>query len=158
MPYLLSTDGALTVQKDVKGGLTAQKGGVVRRMFVVNEPFAPGAQRVITAGTTTPSVVKKQDQQQVLSINCDKNYLLVDQSDQSHSLTNGIVDTKSQTILTTAGAKTHFSPIGPIHLTAEECNEILMKRALAASHQTHTITTPDGHGTTSKTVKISKKF
>lgn len=45
MPYLLSTDGALTVQKDVKGGLTAQKGGVVRRMFVVNEPFAPGAQR-----------------------------------------------------------------------------------------------------------------
>lgn len=71
--------------------------------------------------------------------------LLVDQADQSH-LTNGIVDQKSQTILTTAASagKTHFSPIGPLHLTAEECNEILMKRALAASHP---ITGNDGHTT-----------
>lgn len=74
--------------------------------------------------------------------------LLVDQSDQSH-LSNGIVDSKTQTILTTAAAagKTHFSPIGPLHLTAEECNEILMKRALAATH-TQTITSNDGHNTT----------
>ena len=65
----------------------------------------------------------------------------MDQSDPSHALANGIVDTKTQTILTTAsGAKTHFSPLGPIHLTAEECNEILMKRALAATQQTHTLT------------------
>lgn len=70
--------------------------------------------------------------------------LLVDQTDQSH-LTNGIVDSKTQTILTNAG-KTHFSPIGPLHLTAEECNEILMKRALAATHP-QTITTNDGHAT-----------
>uniref|UniRef100_A0A1B0FNT4 C2H2-type domain-containing protein n=1 Tax=Glossina morsitans morsitans TaxID=37546 RepID=A0A1B0FNT4_GLOMM len=144
MPYLLSTDGSLTVQKDVKGALAANK-GVVRRMVLVNDPFATGAQRVITGASS--SVVKKPDQQ-VLSLNCDKNYLLVDQTDQSHSLANGIVDPKAQTILTTAaGAKTYFSPIGPIHLTAEECNEILMKRALAAS-QTQTITTNDGHTTT----------
>lgn len=74
--------------------------------------------------------------------------LLVDQTDQSH-ISNGIVDSKTQTILTTAAAanKAHFSPIGPIHLTAEECNEILMKRALAATHP-QTITSNDGHNTT----------
>lgn len=70
--------------------------------------------------------------------------LLVDQTDQTH-LSNGIVDSKAQTILTSAG-KTHFSPIGPLHLTAEECNEILMKRALAASHP-QSITANDGHAT-----------
>ena len=73
--------------------------------------------------------------------------LLVDPSDQSH-LSNGIVDSKAQTLLSTAAAanKTHFSPIGPIHLTAEECNEILMKRALAATHP-QTISSNDGHNT-----------
>ncbi|XP_034652506.1 zinc finger protein 189 isoform X16 [Drosophila subobscura] len=74
MPYLLSTDGSLAVQKDVKGGLTGNKGNVVRRMYVVNDPsFPPGTQRVITTGGGS-SVVKKQDsQQQVLSLdkNCD---------------------------------------------------------------------------------------
>ncbi|XP_034142297.1 zinc finger protein 2 isoform X10 [Drosophila guanche] len=72
MPYLLSTDGSLAVQKDVKGGLTGNKGNVVRRMYVVNDPsFPPGTQRVITTGGGS-SVVKKQDsQQQVLSL--DKN-------------------------------------------------------------------------------------
>lgn len=45
---------------------------------------------------------------------------------------------------TTSGGKTHFSPIGPLHLTAEECNEILMKRAMAASAQNHAITSADG--------------
>lgn len=44
MPYLLSTDGSLTVQKDVKGGLAANK-SVVRRMVLVNDPFATGGQR-----------------------------------------------------------------------------------------------------------------
>ncbi|XP_033254020.1 zinc finger protein 189-like isoform X19 [Drosophila miranda] len=74
MPYLLSTDGSLAVQKDVKGALTGNKGNVVRRMYVVNDPsFPPGTQRVITTGGGS-SVVKKQDsQQQVLSLdkNCD---------------------------------------------------------------------------------------
>lgn len=48
MPYLLSTDGSLAVQKDVKGALTSNKGNVVRRMFVVNDSsFAPGTQRCV---------------------------------------------------------------------------------------------------------------
>lgn len=41
-----------------------------------------------------------------------------------------------------------MSPLGPIQLTAEECNEILMKRAaaaVAANNQQHTLTTADGH-------------
>ncbi|XP_022226450.2 zinc finger protein 2 isoform X17 [Drosophila obscura] len=73
MPYLLSTDGSLAVQKDVKGALSGNKGNVVRRMYVVNDPsFPPGTQRVITTGGGS-SVVKKQDsQQQVLSL--DKNF------------------------------------------------------------------------------------
>lgn len=33
----------------------------------------------------------------------------------------------------TGGKTTHFSPIGPLQLTAEECNEILMKRAATAA-------------------------
>lgn len=37
-----------------------------------------------------------------------------------------------------------MSPLGPITLTAEECNEILMKRAAANNQQQHTLTT-DGH-------------
>lgn len=65
-----------------------------------------------------------------------------------HQLTNGsIVDAKTgQTVLTAgSAAKSHFSSIGALHLTQEECNEILIKRAIAAGHhQTHTITTADG--------------
>lgn len=43
-----------------------------------------------------------------------------------------------------------MSPIGSLQLTAEECNEILMKRAVAAvqANNQHTITTSqasDGH-------------
>ncbi|KAH8269424.1 hypothetical protein KR018_002947 [Drosophila ironensis] len=163
MPYLLSTDGSLAVQKDVKGALAAGNKNVVRRMFVVNDPsFPPGTQRVITTGAAS-TVVKKQDpNQQVLSL--DKNYLLVDQATAAaaaaaaagdptahHQLANGsIVDAKTgQTVLTAgsaaAAAKSHFSSIGALHLTQEECNEILIKRAIAAGHhQTHTITTADG--------------
>ena len=44
MPYLLSTDGSITVQKDGKGAIAGNK-SVVRRMVLVNDPFAPGAQR-----------------------------------------------------------------------------------------------------------------
>lgn len=41
MPYLQLTDGSsITVQKDGKGAIThTNKGGVVRRMYVLNEPF-----------------------------------------------------------------------------------------------------------------------
>ncbi|XP_015034216.2 zinc finger protein 665 isoform X4 [Drosophila willistoni] len=167
MPYLLSTDGSLAVQKDVKGALAGNKANVVRRMFLVNDSSFPhGTQRVITTGATS-TVVKKQDSttQQVLSINSlDKNYLLVDQATAAaaaaagdptahhHTLTNGsIVDAKTgQTVLSSgaaaaAAAKSHFGSIGALHLTQEECNEILIKRAIAAGHhQTHTITTADG--------------
>lgn len=56
---------------------------------------------------------------------------------------NTILDGKTQTVYTTTSDKTtHFmSPIGSLQLTAEECNEILMKRAVAAVHNQQTITT-----------------
>lgn len=59
-----------------------------------------------------------------------------------------MIEGKQQAILTTSGGKTHFSPIGPLHLTAEEMNEILMKRALSAAQQGHTITTTTADGQT----------
>jgi hypothetical protein len=60
------------------------------------------------------------------------------------------LDSKTQTVLATGGGKTtHFmSPIGPLQLTAEECNEILMKRAaaaVAANNQHAITTTTEGH-------------
>lgn len=66
---------------------------------------------------------------------------------------NTIIDGKTQTVYTTSDKTTHFmSPIGSLQLTAEECNEILMKRAVAAvqqqNQQQHTIATTqasDGH-------------
>lgn len=76
--------------------------------------------------------------------------LVQDQSDQSHSLANGILDNKTQTVLTSASNKTStfLSPIGTLQLTPEECNEILMKRAAAAQQHNHTtITTTDGQHT-----------
>lgn len=61
---------------------------------------------------------------------------------------NTILDGKTQTVYTTSDKTTHFmSPIGSLQLTAEECNEILMKRAVAAvqnqqqQQQQHGITT-----------------
>lgn len=73
----------------------------------------------------------------------------LDQSDQSHSLANGILDNKTQTVLTSASKNTSFmSPIGTLQLTPEEYNEIILKRATAGAHQNHTtITTSDGQHT-----------
>lgn len=62
----------------------------------------------------------------------------------SNSTGNSIMDGKTQTVYTTSDKTTHFmSPIGSLQLTAEECNEILMKRAVAAvqANNQHTITT-----------------
>lgn len=61
---------------------------------------------------------------------------------------NTILDGKTQTVYTTSDKTTHFmSPIGSLQLTAEECNEILMKRAVAAvqNQQAITTTASDGH-------------
>lgn len=75
-------------------------------------------------------------------------YITDGQGEQQHTITaNGIIEGK-QILTTTAGGKTHFSPIGPLHLTAEEMNEILMKRALSAAQQGHTITTTTADGQT----------
>lgn len=56
-----------------------------------------------------------------------------------------------QTVLTTAGNRTSFmTPIGTLQLTAEECNEILMKRAVVAAQQQNQATiatTADGQHT-----------
>lgn len=56
---------------------------------------------------------------------------------------NTVLDGKTQTVYTTSDKTTHFmSPIGSLQLTAEECNEILMKRAVAAvQNQQHGIAT-----------------
>lgn len=76
-------------------------------------------------------------------------YITDGQGEQTHTITaNGMIEGKQQAILTTSGGKTHFSPIGPLHLTAEEMNEILMKRALSAAQQGHTITTTTADGQT----------
>lgn len=61
---------------------------------------------------------------------------------------NTILDGKTQTVYTTSDKTTHFmSPIGSLQLTAEECNEILMKRAVAAVHNQQAIntSTSDSH-------------
>ncbi|KAG5678625.1 hypothetical protein PVAND_008281 [Polypedilum vanderplanki] len=61
---------------------------------------------------------------------------------------NTILDGKTQTVYTTSDKTTHFmSPIGSLQLTAEECNEILMKRAVAAvqNQQAITTTASDSH-------------
>lgn len=63
---------------------------------------------------------------------------------------NNILDGKTQTVYTTSDKTTHFmSPIGSLQLTAEECNEILMKRAVAAvqanNQQTITTSASDVH-------------
>lgn len=66
------------------------------------------------------------------------------------------MDGKTQTVYTTSDKTTHFmSPIGSLQLTAEECNEILMKRAVAAvqANNQHTITT-----TSSSDVHNARKF
>jgi hypothetical protein len=72
-------------------------------------------------------------------------YLLIKSFANPTNITgNNILDGKTQTVYTTSDKTTHFmSPIGSLQLTAEECNEILMKRAVAAvqANNQHTITT-----------------
>jgi hypothetical protein len=62
---------------------------------------------------------------------------------QKFIFVGNILDGKTQTVYTTSDKTTHFmSPIGSLQLTAEECNEILMKRAVAAvQNQQQAITT-----------------
>lgn len=52
-----------------------------------------------------------------------------------------------------------MSPIGPLQLTAEECNEILMKRAaaaVAANNQQHTTINTNNEGHHSISVQVQK--
>lgn len=134
MPYLQLPDGAsIIVQKDAKGTIThANKG--LRRMIVVNDPSAiqQGTQRIITTSGTTATVTGHP---------AVKKHEIINQSNSA--LANGIIDSKTKTILTTSGNAAFMSPLGPIQLTAEECNDILMKRAAAAvaANNQHAITT-----------------
>lgn len=70
--------------------------------------------------------------------------LRLDQSDQSQSIGNGILDAnKTQTVLTSTSknsSSAFMSPIGTLQLTPEECNEILLKRAAAAAQHQNTTT------------------
>ncbi|KAJ8721884.1 hypothetical protein PYW08_004286 [Mythimna loreyi] len=50
----------------------------------------------------------------------------------AHTLNRVSQQNQTTTIHTNLAAKPFMTPIGPIQLTAEECNEILMKRALQA--------------------------
>lgn len=47
-----------------------------------------------------------------------------------------------------------MSPIGSLQLTAEECNEILMKRAVAAVQNQQAITTTSSDGHNARKFKI----
>lgn len=70
-----------------------------------------------------------------------------------------MIDSK-HTVLTSSGKATQFmSPIGPLQLTAEECNEILMKRAaaaVAANNQQHTTINNANEGHHSISVQVQK--
>uniref|UniRef100_A0A336M0M6 CSON005800 protein n=1 Tax=Culicoides sonorensis TaxID=179676 RepID=A0A336M0M6_CULSO len=160
-------DGSnIIIQKqDTKGNITHTNKTGVRRMLVVNsgDAFPQGTtQRVITTGGgTTVTHHKKHD---VLSMGCDKNCNCSEGSTTAitpiFTTTNGLIDSK-HTVLTSASGKTHFmSPIGPIQLTAEECNEILMKRAaaaVAANNQQHTtISSSANEGHHSISVQVQK--
>lgn len=49
MPYLQLAEGITVQQKDVKGAIAHTNKGVVRRMFVVNEPFSQAStQRLVS--------------------------------------------------------------------------------------------------------------
>jgi len=109
-----------------------------RRMIVINEPQNASQQhRVITSGTSGKLLIRARIQRASFTIVSILLLILV--------ANNTILDGKTQTIYTTSDkTTTHFmSPIGSLQLTAEECNEILMKRAVAAVHANnqHTITT-----------------
>ncbi|XP_055314644.1 zinc finger protein 135 isoform X28 [Sitodiplosis mosellana] len=127
MPYLQLTDGGITVQqKDVKGAIAHTNKGVVRRMFVVNEPFSQastqsGNFRVIT-GNAASSVGKKHD---VLSIGCDKNYFLIREgiSVQVQKVIQGLEDADDSQATSSTHCK--LEPVLEINpkeeiLTAEE--------------------------------------
>lgn len=61
MPYLQLTDaGSITVQKDVKGAITHTNKGVVRRMFVVNEPFSQASTQRYTVNKYKTKIRIKQ--------------------------------------------------------------------------------------------------
>ncbi|XP_063708578.1 zinc finger protein 665 isoform X3 [Culicoides brevitarsis] len=163
MPYLQLADGSnIIIQKqDTKGNITHTNKTGVRRMLVVNsaDAFPQGTtQRVITTsgGAATVTHHKKHD---VLSMGCDKNCNCSEGSTTTvtpiFTTTNGLIDSKHTTVLTSsgkaAGATQFMSPFGPIQLTAEECNEILLKRQMNAATTTtpqHTATintSNDGH-------------
>uniref|UniRef100_A0A182UL00 C2H2-type domain-containing protein n=2 Tax=gambiae species complex TaxID=44542 RepID=A0A182UL00_9DIPT len=141
MPYLQLPDGASILLKDGKGSISHAGGKSVRRMIVVNDASAlpQGTQRIITTGGTATAVATGHQKKHEV-------------------ITNGLIDTKTKAILTTSGASAFMSPIGPIQLTAEECNDILMKRAaaaVAANNQHAPINNNDGQHT-SISVQVQK--
>lgn len=100
-----------------------------RRMILVSESQNASQHRVITSSG-------KIDDATSLSNLTNLSFCL--------PAGNNILDGKTQTVYTSSDKTTHFmSPIGSLQLTAEECNEILMKRAVAAvqANNQHTITT-----------------
>ncbi|EAA05724.4 AGAP011566-PA, partial [Anopheles gambiae str. PEST] len=165
MPYLQLPDGASILLKDGKGSISHAGGKSVRRMIVVNDASAlpQGTQRIITTGGTATAVATgHQKKHEVISKKHTTKFVyllsarilsrfggLVNQSNTT-TLANGLIDTKTKAILTTSGASAFMSPIGPIQLTAEECNDILMKRAaaaVAANNQHAPINNNDGQHT-----------
>uniref|UniRef100_A0A182QFN0 C2H2-type domain-containing protein n=1 Tax=Anopheles farauti TaxID=69004 RepID=A0A182QFN0_9DIPT len=142
MPYLQLPDGAsIIVQKDSKGAISHAGGKAVRRMIVVNDASAlpQATQRIITTGGATATVAAGHPKKHEV-------------------ITNGLMESKTKTILTTSGAGAFMSPIGPIQLTAEECNDILMKRAAAAvaANNQHAITNNNDGQHTSIAVQVQK--
>lgn len=104
-----------------------------RRMILVSDGQNSGQHRVIQASGTSGNEIDHKTLKE----------FRIHEIQSSGGST--IIDGKTQTVYTTTSSDktTHFmSPIGSLQLTAEECNEILMKRAVAAvQNQQHTITT-----------------
>lgn len=109
-------------------------------MFTMNETCqqTPTTHHGNTAGAhnqTHGTHVRVKKQHDVFSLTCDKggcNCEAAHPTPPPSLFSNTLVFTTADKH---AMSKHFMTPLGPLQLTAEECNEILMKRAAAASNQ-----------------------
>lgn len=125
-----------------------------RPMFAMNESCqqTPTTHHGHTGGAhnqTHGSHVRTKKHHDVFPLNCEKGGCQCDASQPTPPpslFSNTLVFTTADKH---AMSKHFMTPLGPLQLTAEECNEILMKRAAAASNQANSnnVTTSQTDGT-----------
>lgn len=109
-----------------------------RPMFTMNETCQQTPTTHHTAGAhnqTHGTHVRTKKHHDVFSLTCDKGGCNCDAAHATPPpslFSNTLVFTTADKH---AMSKHFMTPLGPLQLTAEECNEILMKRAAAASNQ-----------------------